>query len=80
MQSIDSASTGVSREDRRATAKRLGARGVLYTTATFFALFAALPFAWMVFTIFKQDTDLYNAQNNPFSTMIRTTHQYPRTV
>ena len=41
-------------------------RGVLYTTALFFALFAALPFAWMILTIFKQNTDLYNPNNNPF--------------
>ncbi len=46
--------------------KRAGARGVLYAGATFFALFAALPFAWMVLTIFKQNTDLYNARHNPF--------------
>ncbi len=46
--------------------KRAGVRGVLYTGATFFALFAALPFAWMVLTIFKQNTDLYNARHNPF--------------
>jgi multiple sugar transport system permease protein len=66
METVHRESARLSREDQRATAKRVGARGVLYTTATFFALFAALPFAWMVFTIFKQDTDLYNAQNNPF--------------
>ncbi len=46
--------------------KHAGARAVLYSVATFFALFAALPFAWMVLTIFKQDPDLYGAQNNPF--------------
>ena len=49
-----------------ARAKRVGARGVIYAGATFFALFAALPFAWMVLTIFKQNTDLYNAKHNPF--------------
>src|SRR5215211_4036930 len=48
------------------TAKHVGRRGVLYTVATFFTLFAALPFAWMVFTVFKQSTDLYNGKNNPF--------------
>lgn len=41
-------------------------RGVLYATALFFALFAALPFAWMILTIFKQNTDLYNPNNQPF--------------
>ena len=46
--------------------RRVGARAVLYSVATFFALFAALPFPWMVLTIFKQDPDLYGAKNNPF--------------
>ncbi|MFT4037025.1 MAG: carbohydrate ABC transporter permease [Thermomicrobiales bacterium] len=41
-------------------------RGVLYATAIFFALFAALPFAWMILTIFKQNSDLYDPNNNPF--------------
>ena len=43
-----------------------GAWTAIYALASFFALFAALPFAWMVLTMFKQDSDLYNAQNNPF--------------
>ena len=47
-------------------AKKLGARSVLYAAAGFFALFAALPFGWMILTIFKQNTDLYNPQYNPF--------------
>ena len=42
-----------------ARAKRAGARGVLYATAMFFTLFAALPFAWMILTVFKTDPDLY---------------------
>ncbi len=46
--------------------RRIAGRGVLYTTAVVFALFAALPFAWMILTIFKQNTDLYNPNNNPF--------------
>ncbi len=52
--------------DGTALAKRVGRRAVLYSVATFFTLFAALPFAWMVFTVFKQNTDLYNGKNNPF--------------
>lgn len=40
-------------------ARKAGARAVLYATATFFTLFAGLPFAWMILTIFKQDRDLY---------------------
>jgi multiple sugar transport system permease protein len=31
-----------------------------------FALFASLPFLWMLITTFKQDADLYNRANNPF--------------
>jgi len=52
--------------DALAGAKHVGRRAVLYSVATFFTLFAALPFAWMVFTVFKQNTDLYNGKNNPF--------------
>ena len=55
----------------RERARKIGARGALYSVATFFTLFAALPFAWMVFTVFKANTDLYNARNNPFNTTIR---------
>src|SRR5688572_6805606 len=51
---------------RGGTGRRVARRGLLYSTAIFFAAFAALPFAWMVFTVFKQDTDLYSGQNNPF--------------
>ena len=46
--------------------KRLAGRGLLYTLATGFALFAALPFFWMVLTVFKTNEDLYNPRNNPF--------------
>ena len=46
--------------------RHVAGRGVLYATALFFALFAALPFAWMILTIFKQNTDLYDPNNNPF--------------
>jgi multiple sugar transport system permease protein len=52
--------------DPHADAKHVARRGLLYTVATFFAVFAALPFAWMVFTIFKTNQDLYNGSNNPF--------------
>ena len=52
--------------DPHMRAKHVAKRGVLYTVATFFAVFAALPFAWMVFTIFKTNQDLYNSKNNPF--------------
>jgi multiple sugar transport system permease protein len=54
------------RERRRARVRKLGGRTVLYATALFFAVFAALPFAWMIFTVFKQNSDLYNPNQNPF--------------
>src|SRR6266508_1592083 len=58
--------TGEESSDGLNVAKHVGRRAVLYSAATFFTLFAALPFAWMVFTVFKQNTDLYNGKNNPF--------------
>ena len=45
-----------------ASLKRLG----LYATLAAFCLFSAAPFLWMIITTFKQDRDLYRAQNNPF--------------
>ena len=50
----------------RVRARRYAGKGLLYTLATMFALFAALPFAWMVLTVFKTNNDLYNPKNNPF--------------
>ncbi len=46
--------------------KRLLGRTVLYVTALAFSLFAALPFAWMLITVFKTNNDLYKPINNPF--------------
>jgi multiple sugar transport system permease protein len=46
--------------------RKAGARGILYTVAVSFALFAAVPFAWMLLTVFKANTDLYTRDNNPF--------------
>ena len=46
--------------------KRFLSRTVLYGVAVFFSLFAALPFAWMVLTMFKANSDLYKPVNNPF--------------
>ena len=45
--------------------RKAGKYSVIYTVATFFVVFAGLPFAWMVFTVFKQSSDLYNGKNNP---------------
>ena len=47
-------------------ARHIGARTLIYGLATFFSLFAALPFAWMILTVFKANSDLYNPNNNPF--------------
>jgi multiple sugar transport system permease protein len=55
------------RERRNAQVRKVASRGVLYAMATFFALFAALPFAWMILTAFKQNTDLYDPNHIPFA-------------
>ncbi len=47
------------------TVKYVAGRVVLYLTALFFALFAFIPFAWMILTMFKTDNDLYNPRHNP---------------
>jgi multiple sugar transport system permease protein len=54
------------RARKQVRVRRIAGRGLLYTAATFFVIFAALPFAWMILTMFKQNTDLYNPNNNPF--------------
>lgn len=54
------------RARRQRSRNRVMGRTVLYLAATLFALFAALPFAWMVLTMFKADSDLYQPNNNPF--------------
>lgn len=37
-----------------------------FGTLILFALFATLPFLWMLITTFKRDSDLYNRAYNPF--------------
>ncbi len=54
------------RERQKSRIRQVATRSLLYVTATFFALFAALPFAWMIFTVFKQNSDLYDPNRNPF--------------
>lgn len=49
----------------RETARKVGRYGLLYTLSSIFVLFAGIPFAWMIFTVFKQSSDLYNGKNNP---------------
>jgi multiple sugar transport system permease protein len=46
--------------------KRVGLRIAHFGGLSLFALFASLPFLWMLITAFKQDADLYNRANNPF--------------
>ncbi len=46
--------------------KRIGARSSLYGIVTYFALFSAFPFFWMLITTFKPAHDLYTLENNPF--------------
>jgi len=46
--------------------KRAGLKIAHFGSLTLFALFASLPFLWMLITAFKQDADLYNRTNNPF--------------
>lgn len=47
-------------------AKRAGLKIAHFGSLSIFALFASLPFLWMLITTFKQDADLYNRANNPF--------------
>jgi multiple sugar transport system permease protein len=51
---------------RVAFRRRLGTAG-LYLAAVVAALVAALPFIWGTITMFKEDADLYNTENNPFA-------------
>jgi len=46
--------------------KQIGKRSALYGVVTFFALFSAFPFFWMVIASFKRVHDLYTLKNNPF--------------
>jgi multiple sugar transport system permease protein len=48
------------------SARRRLARIGLYAAAVAAAMAAAAPFLWSTVTMFKQDADLYDAQNDPF--------------
>jgi len=48
------------------TWRRRAARGVHFGLVAAFAAFCAFPFYWMLITTFKQTSDLYNLENNPF--------------
>jgi len=49
-----------------ATRRRLPARIVRGAVLAVFATLLAFPFLWMAITSFKQTSDLYNVDNNPF--------------
>ncbi len=49
-----------------ATRGRAPTRAGRWAIVLVFAVLLAFPFAWMVITSFKQTSDLYNTQNNPF--------------
>jgi multiple sugar transport system permease protein len=53
---------GRRRGQRRARLARVGHALVILL----FTTFLAFPFYWMVITIFKQNSDLYTTENNPF--------------
>jgi len=46
--------------------KKIGILIARWGSLAVFAIFASLPFLWMLITTFKQDADLYNRTNNPF--------------
>ena len=46
--------------------KKIGIQIAHWGSLVVFAIFASLPFLWMLITTFKQDADLYNRTNNPF--------------
>src|SRR5690242_19296188 len=47
-------------------ARKLGANTGFGAALVGVLVFAAFPFYWMVITAFKQDSDLYNVDSNPF--------------
>lgn len=50
---------------KSARRRRLGRVGI-YATALFFAFLAVFPFSWALISMFKQSSDLYVKDNNPF--------------
>jgi multiple sugar transport system permease protein len=57
----------VAQARRRVVVRRVWGRVGLYVVAIVAALLAAAPFLWGTITMFKQNADLYNVENNPFS-------------
>jgi multiple sugar transport system permease protein len=52
---------------RRYARRHVAARIGVYLAAILAALICATPFLWSTITAFKQNRDLYNPQNNPFT-------------
>lgn len=50
----------------RASRRRLRGTVAVYILALLFAVLCAFPFLWAAFTIFRQDSDLYVPDHNPF--------------
>ena len=53
-------------KENRELLKQIGLKIAYYGTLAVFALFATLPFLWMLITTFKQDADLYDRTVKPF--------------
>jgi len=46
--------------------QKVGKLGLNYAVITFFVIFTAFPFYWMLIATFKGSSDLYKPANNPF--------------
>jgi multiple sugar transport system permease protein len=46
--------------------RKLRKQTTIYGVATFFTIFCAFPFYWMLITTFKRDSDLFNPITDPF--------------
>jgi multiple sugar transport system permease protein len=61
-----SAPAEVAQYRRRAARRHVVSRVTLYVVVVLVALGCAGPFIWSAITMFKANSDLYNADNNPF--------------
>lgn len=51
---------------RSISLRKVVGRVALYLAVAWFTFFAAFPYAWMLITAFKRNSDLYAIKNNPF--------------
>jgi multiple sugar transport system permease protein len=51
---------------KKLTARKAGGKVLLWAILIVFVVALAFPFYWMVITTFKQNSDLYDLNNNPF--------------